>query len=161
MKLNQEADDHRFMVAAMEEAQSALAHDDVPVGAVVVKDGVIVGLGHNEREKQKSPVAHAEVLALVDAAKRLGHWNLSGCSLYVTLEPCPMCAGALVNSRIKELVFAAHDPKAGVVSLGIDILNNTRLNHRVNSRQGPLAKECGALLSDFFRGKRKKAQETF
>ena len=144
------------MALAIAEAQKALEHDDIPVGAVVVKDGKVLGLGRNEREKLHSPTAHAEVQALNAAAATHGHWNLTGAKLFVTLEPCPMCAGALVMARIEEVVYAASDAKGGAESLAIPILTNEKLNHRVKVRQGPLAEESATLLKDFFRAKRKK-----
>ncbi|HEY8280381.1 MAG TPA: nucleoside deaminase [Bdellovibrionota bacterium] len=151
-----EADDLKYMKLAFEEARGALAHDDIPVGAVLVKDGKVLAAGRNEREVLGSPVAHAEVQALVQGAKANGHWNLSGTTLYVTLEPCPMCAGALVQARVAELVYAASDPKGGVVSLGIPVLENPALNHRLAVRQGPLAAEAGEMLQAFFRQKRRE-----
>lgn len=148
--------DESFMQLALEEARAALAHDDIPVGAVLVRDGKVLARGRNEREKACSPVAHAEVQALVAGAAAHGHWNLTGTVLYVTLEPCAMCSGALVQARVSEVVYATPDPKGGVVSLGIPILENPALNHRVKVRQGPLAAEASALLQDFFRQKRRE-----
>jgi tRNA(adenine34) deaminase len=148
--------DQDFMALALAEAVKALAHDDIPVGAVVVKDGKVLGSGRNERERLKCPSAHAEVQALNAAAGAHGHWNLTGAKLYVTLEPCPMCAGAIVMARVEEVVYAATDPKGGAESLGIPILNHEKLNHRVKVRQGPLAEESAKLLKDFFREKRKR-----
>ena len=147
-------DDIFFLRAALEEASRALLHNDVPVGAVLVKNGKILARGHNQREELSDPSAHAEIQALRSASKILGTWNLSGCSLYVTLEPCSMCAGALVSARIKELIYAAVDEKAGALSLQLDLLDNPRLNHKVKIRRGPLAKECGDLLKRFFQEKR-------
>lgn len=147
-------DDLRFMQLALDQAKAALTHDDIPVGAVLVKDGKVIGTGKNERELLPSPTAHAEVQALNAAALAHGHWNLTGAVLYVTLEPCPMCAGALMLARVKEVVYATTDPKGGAESLGISILQNPRLNHQVASRQGPLTEECASLLREFFRGKR-------
>lgn len=144
------------MALAMDEARKALAHDDIPVGAVLVKDGKVLATGRNERELLASPVAHAEVQALNAGSKAHGHWNLTGCTLYVTLEPCPMCAGALVMARVEELVYAATDPKGGAITLKIPVLDNPALNHRVKYRQGPLASEAGALLQEFFRKKRRE-----
>lgn len=147
--------DLQFMQAALAEAKAAVDHGDVPVGAVLVgADGQILASTRNEREHLASPVAHAEVQALVAGARAKGHWNLTGSTLYVTLEPCPMCAGALVQARVKEVVYAATDPKGGAISLGISVLDNSQLNHRVATRQGPLASEAGALLQKFFRQKR-------
>lgn len=148
--------DLQFMSLAMEEAKLAQTHDDIPVGAVVVLGGKVIGRGRNEREALASPTAHAEVQALNDAARNHGHWNLSGAKLYVTLEPCPMCAGALVMARVEEIIFAAKDPKGGAISLGIPILENPQLNHRLRVRQGPLEAESSSLLKEFFRQKRRQ-----
>ncbi len=144
------------MQLALGEARAALEHDDVPVGAVVVKDGKVIGRGRNRREAAADPVGHAEIEALRDAAQTIGHWNLDAATLYVTLEPCPMCAGAMVQSRIKEIVYAAADPKGGAISLKIDILENAKLNHQVKITQGPLSEEASILLKDFFRRKRRE-----
>jgi len=144
------------MALSLEEAKKAAAHGDIPVGAALVKDGKLLAVGKNERELLSSPVAHAEVQVLLAGAKAHGHWNLSGSTIYVTLEPCPMCAGALVMARVKELIYAAPDAKGGVVSLNIPILDNSALNHRVKYRQGPLAAEAGALLKEFFRQRRRE-----
>lgn len=144
------------MTLALEEAKRALVHDDIPVGAVLVKDGQVIAHGKNERELIPSPTAHAEIQAINAGAKAHGHWNLTGAKLYVTLEPCVMCAGALVLGRIEEVIYAALDPKGGAISLNIPLLANPALNHRVKFRQGPLAEEAGTLLKDFFRDKRKK-----
>lgn len=151
--------DRHFMEIALEEARRALEHDDIPVGAVLVKDGLVIGRGKNERELLPSPTAHAEVQAMNAAALHHGHWNLTGATLYVTLEPCPMCAGALVMARVKEVVYAADDPKGGAISLGIPILGNSSLNHQVAWRKGPLAAEAGEMLKEFFREKRKQKQK--
>lgn len=145
-----------IMRLALREAEAAMELGDVPVGAVVMKDGAVIGSGRNRREKNSSPVAHAEIEALVNAAQALGHWNLSDSVLYVTLEPCPMCAGAIVQARVREVVYAADDPKGGAVSLGINILENEKLNHRVKISRGPLADESSALLKKFFRQKRRE-----
>lgn len=150
-------DDLRFMQLALAEARAAAAHDDVPVGAVLVDDdGKVLAHARNEREILASPVAHAEVQALTKGALERGDWNLSGTTLYVTLEPCSMCAGALVLARVKEVVYGAKDPKGGVITLGIPILENQALNHRVKVRAGPLAEESTALLQEFFRKKRRE-----
>lgn len=151
-----EALDLRFMTLALEEARKALAHEDIPVGAVLVRGDQVLAVGRNERELLRSPTAHAEVQALNAGAATHGHWNLTGTTLYVTLEPCPMCAGALVMARVEEVVYAATDPKGGALSLEIPILENARLNHRVRFRQGPLATEAAQLLKDFFRARRAK-----
>ncbi len=143
-------DDQRWMRLALAEAERAAAMGEVPVGAVVVRGDEIVGRGHNRREVDGDPLAHAELLAIREASETVGGWRLNDCTLYVTLEPCAMCAGALVNSRIDRLVFGAHDPKAGYCgSLG-DLVRDSRLNHRLDVEAGVLAEECGALLKQFF-----------
>ncbi len=143
-------DDQRWMRLAIELAESAAAMGEVPVGAVVVRGDEIVGRGHNRREVDGDPLAHAELLAIREASGHVGGWRLVDCTLYVTLEPCAMCAGALVNSRIDRLVYGAHDPKAGYCgSLG-DLVRDSRLNHRLEVEAGVLAAECGALLKRFF-----------
>ena len=142
------------MRLALDEARAAVLHDDVPVGAVVVRDGEIIASRHNERELTGDPTAHAEVLALRDAAIHIGHWRLDDCTLLVTLEPCVMCAGALVNARLGRLVYGATDPKAGAAGSCFDLIDSGILNHRVPRTTGVLADECGALLRDFFRARR-------
>lgn len=147
-------DDVRFMRCALVEARAAADRGEVPVGAVVVREGTIVGRGHNLRESTDDPLAHAELMAIAEAARATGHWRLIGCTLYVTLEPCAMCAGALVNSRVERLVYGARDPKTGFVgSLG-DLVRDPRLNHRLEVSEGVLAEECGKLLAGFFAGLR-------
>jgi tRNA(adenine34) deaminase len=142
--------DRQWMLVALSEATAAATLGEVPVGAVVVANGEIVGRGHNRRELDQDPLAHAELIALRQAALRLGSWRLGECTLYVTLEPCAMCAGALVNSRIRCLVYGAADPKAGFCgSLG-DLSSYPGLNHRFEVRSGVLATECGDLLRRFF-----------
>jgi tRNA(adenine34) deaminase len=148
-------DEHqRWMDRALDEARAALAHDDVPVGAVVLHDGVVIAARHNERELTGDPVAHAEVLALRDAAARLGTWRLDECTLYVTLEPCAMCAGAMVNARLGSVVFGATDPKAGAVVSHFGLLNGAPLNHAVAITPDVSGEECGDLLRSFFRARR-------
>lgn len=147
-----------WMDRALDEARRAVDHDDVPVGAVVVRDGELVAAAHNRREADGDPTAHAEILALREAAGVLGSWRLDGCTLYVTLEPCAMCAGALVLARLPELVFAADDPKAGAVGSVFDIARDARLNHRVTVTSGVMAEECGALLRRFFQSRRARAK---
>ncbi|MFM8390334.1 MAG: tRNA adenosine(34) deaminase TadA [Actinomycetota bacterium] len=146
--------DESAMRDALGEARMALAHGDVPVGAVVVHNGEVIASRHNEREKSGDPTAHAEVLALRDAAARLGRWRLDDCTLYVTLEPCVMCAGALLNARIGRLVFGAADLKAGATSSLYNVCADPRLNHNPPFRHGVLAAECSALLSEFFAERR-------
>ena len=143
------------MGVALDEARRAVVTGDVPVGAVVVAPGAhIVGWGHNAREDEADPTAHAEVLALRDAAKNLGRWHLDECTLVVTLEPCLMCAGAVLLSHVGRLVFGAWDPKAGAVGSQWDVVRDRRLNHRVEVVGGVLEDECGALLREFFEERR-------
>jgi tRNA(adenine34) deaminase len=144
----------RFMQEALAEAEAAAAHHDVPIGAVLVRDGDVIGRGHNRREVDQDPTAHAELLALRAGAATLGTWRLEGCTLYVTLEPCTMCAGALVLARIDRLVSGADDPKAGAVGALYDIPRDPRLNHLVAVVRGVEANACGDVLRDFFRGRR-------
>lgn len=147
-------DDQRFMRLAVAEAEAAAAAGDVPIGAVVVCDGVVVARGRNRREVDADPTAHAEVLALRAAGRARGGWRLDGCSLYVTLEPCAMCAGAAVLARVDRLVFGADDPKAGAVGSLYDLPRDPRLNHRVEVVRGVVAGRCEALLRDFFAARR-------
>jgi tRNA(adenine34) deaminase len=147
-------DDERFLRLALEEARRCLDHDDVPIGAVVTRDGRVLAAAGNERELAADPTAHAEILALRAGASELGTWHLEGCTLFVTLEPCAMCAGAAVLSRLDRVVFGAADPKAGFAgSLG-NLLQDTRLNHAASVTGGVLADECGDLLQAFFRERR-------
>ena len=146
--------DERMMRLALEEARAAGAEGDVPVGAVVVRGDEVVGRASNAREREQDPTAHAEILALRQAARAIGNWHLEGCTLYVTLEPCAMCAGALVLARLDRLVLGAPDPKAGFAgSLG-DIVRDGRLNHEVEVTVGVLAEECGEVLRAFFAERR-------
>lgn len=149
-----QAEHVEFMRAALDEGRLALEHDDVPIGAVVVHDGEIIARAHNRRERDTDPTAHAEVLAIRAAATALGRWRLEDCTLYSTLEPCSMCAGALVLARLGTLVFAADDPKAGAVGALWDIPRDPRLNHTVKVIRGVLADECGAFLAEFFADRR-------
>lgn len=144
----------RFMSEALTEARKALEHDDVPIGAVLVADGDIVAAAHNERELRRDPTAHAEILALQAGSREKGSWRLEDCTLYVTLEPCPMCAGAAVLARLRRLVYGPQDPRAGAAHSLYNIPEDPRLNHRVEIVSGVLAEECGDLLRDFFAGKR-------
>ncbi len=144
------------MQSAIAEARTAVGHGDVPIGAVVLgPDGTVVAVGCNERELLGDPTAHAEVVAIRRAAGKLGEWRLTGCTLVVTLEPCTMCAGAIIASRIKHLVFGAFDPKAGAVSSLFDVVRDPRLNHRPRVTGGVLQQECGALLDAFFADRRR------
>jgi tRNA(adenine34) deaminase len=146
--------DEVFMRAALDEARACLGHGDVPVGCAIVRDERFVAAAGNERELAGDPTAHAEILALRRAASDLGSWRLDGCTLYVTLEPCAMCAGAIVLARVPRVVFGAADPKAGFAgSLG-DLLRDDRLNHRVDVASGILASDSSELLRDFFRERR-------
>jgi tRNA(adenine34) deaminase len=142
--------DEQHMRAAIAEAEHAAALGEVPVGAVIVVDGAIIGRGGNRRESAADPTAHAEMIAIREAAQTVGGWRLVGATLYVTQEPCPMCAGAIVNARIARVVFGCDNPKAGAVKTLYKLLEDPRLNHRVEVEQSPLASECGALLSGFF-----------
>jgi tRNA(adenine34) deaminase len=145
----------RWMRDALAEASAALDHDDVPVGAIVVApDGTELSRGHNRREQLADPTAHAELEALRAAARTLGTWRLDGCALVVTLEPCAMCAGALVQSRIARLVFAADDPKAGAVTSLFDLVRDPRLPHRIEVHRGVLAEDSTTLLRSFFTSRR-------
>src|SRR5213083_634140 len=148
------ARDEYFMRLALREARRALEHDDVPIGAVVVHDGEVIGAGHNERELRQDPTAHAEVLALREAAATLGSWRILDSVLYVTLEPCAMCAGAIVLGRVARVVFGTTDPKAGAAGSVLDVLAEPALNHRPSVVGGVLASECAALLVDFFAARR-------
>jgi tRNA(adenine34) deaminase len=146
--------DEYFMRLALREAERATEHDDVPIGAVIVHDGEVLATGRNEREARQDPTAHAEVLALREAAERLGSWRVLESVLYVTLEPCAMCAGAIVLARVPRVVFGAWDPKAGAAGSVLDVLAQPQLNHRPDVSGGLLAQECGALLSSFFASRR-------
>jgi tRNA(adenine34) deaminase len=151
-------DDESGMRAALREAHESLARDEVPVGCVVVHDGMIVGRGHNQVEALQDATAHAEILAIGAASNAMGSWRLSDCTLYVTLEPCAMCAGAVVLARIPRVVFGAFDPKAGAAGSVMDLLRHPKLNHRAEVAGGVLASECGGLLADFFARKRRAAR---
>jgi tRNA(adenine34) deaminase len=146
--------DDDAMVRALAEARAAATEGEVPIGAVVVADGLIVAARHNERERAQDPIGHAELLALRDAADAIGGWRLSGATMVVTLEPCPMCAGALVAGRVGRLVFGAADPRAGACGSLYNLCADPRLNHEVPVTPGVRADECGALLTSFFSEKR-------
>jgi tRNA(adenine34) deaminase len=146
--------DEYFMHLALREAERALEHDDVPIGAVVVREGEVVATAHNERELRQDPTAHAELIALREAARAAGSWRVLDSVLYVTLEPCAMCAGAIVLARVPRVVFGASDPKAGACGSVMDVLSEPRLNHRPEVAGGLLAVECGELLSGFFASRR-------
>ncbi len=144
----------RFMRAALDEAAAALDHDDVPVGAVVVHNGRIIGRGHNERERLQDPTAHAEILALTAAAQFVKSWRLVECDVYVTLEPCVMCAGAMVHARVRRIIFGAYDPKAGASGSVYDITGDGRLNHQPAVEGGVMENVCSRILQDFFKRQR-------
>ncbi len=148
-------DHQQTMMLALAEAEAAAAADEVPVGAVIVCDGTVLAAAHNQREQLHDPTAHAEMIAITQAAAALGSWRLEGCSLYVTLEPCPMCAGAIVQARIPQVVYGAADPKAGAAGSLYQLLDDPRLNHRSEVIGGVLSDRCGELLTEFFAGKRK------
>jgi tRNA(adenine34) deaminase len=142
--------DERFMREALAEALRAEAEGEVPVGCVIVHEGQVIARGHNLREQTQDPTTHAEVLAIRDAARAIGSWRLSGCEVYVTLEPCPMCAGALVNARVDRVIFATEDPKAGATVSLFGIGTDPRLNHRFAQTSGVLKDEASQVLKEFF-----------
>ncbi len=144
-----------FMRQAIAEAQRALAENEVPIGAVIVHRDRIIASAHNQREQLRDPTAHAEMIAITQAAASLGDWRLEDCTLYVTLEPCPMCAGAIVQARIPQVVYGASDPKAGGVRTLYQLLEDDRLNHRAEVVAGILAQPCGDMLTSFFREQRR------
>jgi tRNA(adenine34) deaminase len=146
--------DEYFMRLALREAARALEHDDVPIGALVVREGEVIGSGHNEREVRSDPTAHAEMIALREAARALGSWRVLDAVMYVTLEPCAMCAGAIVLARVPRVVFGATDPKAGAAGSVFDILAEPRLNHRPRVESGLLAGDSAELLRAFFASRR-------
>ena len=151
------ADDARYMQMALREAAQAFEEDEVPVGCVIVVGGRVIAKAHNQREVLQDPTAHAEVVAITQAAAALESWRLDGATIYVTLEPCPMCAGAIVNARLGRLVFGARDPKAGACGSLYDIVRDPRLNHRLPVVEGVRGEACGEILREFFRKKRKAA----
>lgn len=145
-------EDYRFMEEAIKEAKKAASKKEVPVGAVIVKEGKIIARGHNQRESTNDATSHAEIIAIRKASKKIKNWRLSGCTLYVTVEPCPMCAGAIVQARIDRVVYGAKDPKAGAVETLYQILSDKRLNHQVKEViSGVKEEECAELLKDFFK----------
>ena len=148
--------DESFMQLALAEARASLEHGDVPIGAVIVHEGEVIARAHNQRELLQDPTAHAEIIALTQAASAMGTWRLTGCVLYVTLEPCVMCAGALVLARIARLVYGADDPKAGACVSLYRIPEDERLNHRLPVTAGVLAGECSEILRGFFRTRRRE-----
>ena len=146
--------DIAFMQAAIAQARAAENEGEVPIGAVIVRDGKILASGNNRVLRDHDPSAHAEVVALRQAGKLLDNYRLDGCDLYTTLEPCAMCAGAIIHARVSRLIYAADDPKAGACGSVLGVLNHPRLNHRLEVVSGVLADECGALLQNFFRARR-------
>jgi tRNA(adenine34) deaminase len=150
----QAQEDLRLMALALAEASQAALEDEVPIGAIVVRGGQVLGAAYNQREQLRDPTAHAEMIAITQAASALDSWRLEDCTLYATLEPCPMCAGAIVQSRIKRVVYGADDPKAGAVRSLYQLLQDSRLNHRSEVVAGVMAEECGRVLSEFFQQKR-------
>ena len=143
------------MRLALSQAREAAEAGDVPVGAVIYHDGELIAKARNQREELQDPTAHAEIVAITQAANALGSWRLEDCEMYVTLEPCAMCAGAIVLARLPRLVYGAADPKAGACGSALDVLGCPKLNHRVNVRTGVLAEECGEVLTSFFRARRR------
>ena len=153
--LGDEHSDEHWMRQALKLAQQAAEQDEVPVGAIIVHENKIIASAFNQREQLADPTAHAEMIAITQAASHLNSWRLLECSLFVTLEPCPMCAGAILQSRIPRIVYGALDPKAGAVVSLYQLLNDPRLNHRCETLSGVLANECGRILTEFFDRKRK------
>ena len=154
----QEAIDRRFMAAAINQADIAAENGDVPVGVVIVYENKIIAKGYNQRHQLNDPTAHAEIIALTAAAEYIGNWRLHGCTIYVTLEPCCMCAGACVLARLDRLVFGCDDPKAGACGSLYNIVQDERLNHRLEVSKGILADDCALLLQEFFQKKRNSAE---
>lgn len=153
-------EDQQWMQEAIKEALKAQQIGEVPIGAVIVKDGEIIGRGHNLRETSLDPTAHAEMIAIRDASIKLGAWRLLDCTLYVTLEPCPMCAGAIVQSRLRKVVYGTIDSKAGCAGTLMNLLQEPRFNHETELVSGVLQEECASLLTQFFRSIRKGKQHT-
>ena len=151
--------DHSFMGLALAEARRAAEQGEVPVGCVIVSEGRVIGRGRNQRETDRDPTAHAELVALREAAAALGHWRVTPATCYVTCEPCPMCAGALVNARVDRLVFGCADPKAGAAGTLMNLVQDPRLNHRLAVVAGVREDECRALLQEFFQGLREREEE--
>ncbi len=151
--------DEKYMRLAIESAKIAEENGDVPIGAVIIHRNQIIAKAYNQREQLQDPTAHAEIIALTQAAAALENWHLNGCTIYVTLEPCPMCAGALVLSRMAKLVYGCDDPKAGAVKSLYNIATDNRLNHRLKVTSGVLADECAKQLQDFFRRRRNENKE--
>lgn len=152
-------EDERWMAHALDQARRAFDEEEVPVGAIVVHDGHVVGEGYNQRESLQDPTAHAEMIAITQAAAALKSWRLLDCTLYVTLEPCPMCAGAIVQGRLPTIVYGTTDPKAGACDSLYQITNDDRLNHQVTVRSGVLRDDCRRLLQDFFAQQRAQGKK--
>ncbi|MFX3634494.1 MAG: tRNA adenosine(34) deaminase TadA [Candidatus Pristimantibacillus sp.] len=149
--MNREQEDQAWMYKALEEAKKAELIGEVPIGAIIVKDGEVIGTGYNLRETKHDPTAHAEMVAIREACDRIGAWRLLECTLYVTLEPCPMCAGAIVQSRIQRVVYGTRDPKAGCAGTLMNLLQEPRFNHETELTEGVLQSECATILTQFFR----------
>ena len=147
--------DKKYMELAFKEAEKALEMDEVPIGAVVVKDGEVIGRGYNLREKEQDPTAHAEIIAIREAAQNLGSWRLESCEIFVTLEPCPMCTGAMIQARIKRLVYAASDPKGGTAGSLYNLADDNRFNHQIEVKKGIMAEKSSKMLKNFFKNLRK------
>ena len=148
--------DEKFMLAALKEAEKSAALDEVPVGAVIVRNNKIIARGHNLREKTNDPTSHAEIVAIRKACKKLNSWRLEGCTIYVTIEPCAMCAGTLLWTRIDRIVFGASDPKGGALGSSFELFRVKNINHHPEITKGVLEDKCGSLISDFFKKKRQK-----
>ena len=149
--------DEKWMKQAIKQAKMAATKDEVPIGCVIVKDDKIIARAYNKREMNQQSIAHAEILAIQKACKKLNSWRLEGCTLYVTLEPCPMCAGAIIQSRIEHVVYGAYDPKGGCVGSCTNLFETKGFNHYPSYTSGILEEECSSLLKEFFKQKRKKA----
>ncbi len=144
----------RYMKEAIKEAKKAELIDEVPVGCVIVKDDKIIARGHNQRETKQSPIGHAEIVAINKASKKLNSWRLEGCDIYVTLEPCIMCSGAIIQSRIRKVYYGAFDPKGGALGSSINVLDASNINHHPEVISGILQKECSKIISNYFKAKR-------
>lgn len=152
-------DHDKYMKAALLEAKKAEQLGEVPIGAVIVKDGQIVGHGYNRRETDNDPTAHAEMIAIREASEQLGSWRLNDCNLYVTLEPCPMCAGAIIQARIDKVVYGTEDPKAGAAGTLLNILQDERFNHQTDMIPGVMREDCRTILTSFFQALRQRKKE--
>lgn len=159
VKIDEDQIDEYFMREAIQEARYAEREDEVPVGAIIVCRGEIIARAHNQREQLKDPTAHAEMIAITQATASMASWRLEECVLYVTLEPCVMCAGAILQARVSRVVYGAFDPKAGAVDTLFSLLNDSRLNHVCETKGGVLAKECAEMLSEFFQRKRRMGKK--